>query len=136
MKRWFFENLGLKVLAFFIAVALWANVDLRQVLDHRKMTVRLEFTDVPPGMSLAHGTKTSVSVLLIGNKEKIQDLDPDDLDAEASLKAYSQGREEMTVRPKVQLLPEGVEASIREIKVSLVPSNDQGEPVKKKKTRR
>ena len=136
MRRWIFENLSLKILAFFIAVALWANVDLRQVLDHRKMTARLEFTDIPAGMALRAGTKSSVSVLLIGNKEKVQDLDPDDLDAVASLKGYVQGQDELTVHPKIQSLPEGVEASVREIKLRLVPLNDTRENPKKKKSRR
>lgn len=136
MKRWFFENWGLKILAFFIAIALWANVDLRQVLDRRKMTVGLEYADIPAGLGLGSGNKTSVSILLIGNKEKIRDLDPDDLQAVVSLKGAVSGKGELTVRPKVQSLPEGVEASVKEIKINLEQVNEVKEPSKKKKPRR
>lgn len=136
MKRWFFENLGLKALALLIAVALWANVDLRQVLDHRKMTVHLDFTDIPAGMGLDPGTKNSVSLLLIGSKEKVQDMDPDDLDAVVSLKGYAPGQEEMVVRPKVPSLPDGVTASVKEIKVRLRSLEDPRETPKKRRSRR
>ncbi len=52
MKRWIFENFNLKVLAVFIAFLLWSYVDLKQVLDHKHLTLYVELTDIPTGMDV------------------------------------------------------------------------------------
>jgi YbbR domain-containing protein len=119
MKRWVFENFNLKVLAVFIAFLLWAYVDLKQVLDHKHLTLYVELTDIPAGMALDPAVKTSVSVMLIG--KNVKDLEADDLDATASLKGTTPGQEEIVVRPKIEQLPEGVTASVHDLKVHLVP---------------
>jgi YbbR domain-containing protein len=121
MKRWIFENFNLKVLAVLIAFLLWGYVDLKQVLDHKHLTLYVELTDIPAGMTLDPAVKTSVSVMLIG--KNVKDLEADDLDATASLKGFSPGQEEIVVRPKIEQLPEGVTASIHDLKVHLLPLN-------------
>lgn len=128
MKRWVFENFNLKVLAVFIAFLLWAYVDLKQVLDHKHLTLYVELTDVPAGMILDPNTKTSVSVMLIG--KNVKDLEADDLDATASLKDVSPGQQEIMVRPKIEQLPEGVTASVHDLKVRLIPLNTPKESSK------
>ena len=130
MPRWLFENLRLKLLAVLIASTLWAYVDMRQVLDHRRMNVRLELTDLPEGIALGPTTRMSVVVQLVGNKEAIQDLDPEDLTAVASLKAFPATPGEVTVHPKVGDLPKGVTASAKDVKVELVPAGKQDPPKK------
>src|ERR1039458_4483276 len=121
MKRWFFENFNLKVLAVFIAVLLWAYVDLKQVLDHKRLTLHLELTDIPAGMTLDPAVKSSVSVMLIG--KNVKELEADDLDATASLKNFPPGQAEAVVHPKIEELPDGVTASVHDLKIRLVPLN-------------
>jgi len=118
MKRWIFENFNLKVLAVFIAFFLWAYVDLKQVLDHKRLVLQLELTDLPAGMAVDPAEKNSVSVMLIG--KNVKELEPDDLEATASLKGATPGQSEFTVRPKIQQLPEGVTASVHDFKVKLI----------------
>ena len=128
MKRWILENFNLKVLAVFIAFLLWAYVDLKQVLDHKHLTLYVGLTDIPAGMTPDPNMKTSVSVMLIG--KNVKDLEPDDLDATASLKDVQPGQEETVVRPKIEQLPEGVTASVHDLKVHLVPLDAAKEPSK------
>lgn len=130
MKRWIFENFNLKLLAIFIAFLLWAYVDLKQVLDHKHLTLYVELTDIPAGMALDPTAKTSVSVMLIG--KNVKDLEADDLDATASLKDTPPGQEEVVVRPKIQQLPEGVTASVHDLKVHLIALNAPPEPSSRK----
>jgi hypothetical protein len=130
MKRWIFENFNLKVLAVFIAFLLWAYVDLKQVLDHKHLTLYVELTDIPAGMMLDPMVKTSVSVMLIG--KNVKDLEADDLDATASLKDVALDQEEVVVRPKILQLPEGVTASIHDLKVHLIPLDPSMESKKRK----
>ena len=132
MYRWLFENLRLKLLALLIGVSLWAYVDSRQVLDHKKMRVHVDFTDIPAGMALSASVKKTVTVQLVGSKETLQDLEPDDLSAEVSLKNYPAGQEEAEVTPKIDSLPKGVTASVAEIKVKLVVTDEPKDNGKKK----
>lgn len=132
MRRWLFQNLGLKILAFAIAIALWAYVGSRQMLD-RRMTLHLELTDIPAGMTLDPDVRTSIPVVFSGRKDTVLDLDPEDLKAVVSLRSVGSGQREVTVQPKVQPQPQGVPPpSIAPIKVHLVPLNP---PKKTKKGR-
>ena len=132
MNRWLFENLRLKLLAVLIASILWAYVDMRQVLDHRKMTVKLEVTDIPSGVVPDPSMRMFTSVTLVGNKEAIQDLDPEDVTAVVSLKGYLANPGEVTINPRVEDLPKGVTASTKDVKVILVavPSKPADPPKK------
>lgn len=133
MKRWIFENLGLKVMAVFIAFALWAYVGSRQVLD-RKMTLHIEYTDIPTGMTMGSNVRTSIPVVLSGRKENLLDLDPDQLKAVVSLKGYQPGQKEMTVHPKVPDLPNGISSNVSDIQVPLAPlAEPKALPKKKQK---
>lgn len=130
MKRWLFENFGLKVTAVLIACALWAYVDLKQVLEKKRLTVHLEITDMPAGMALDPSTKTSISVLLIG--KDVKDLESDDIDATASLKGVSAGEQDIVVHPKIEDLPSGVAASIHDVKIHLISLNEPKNGSRKK----
>ena len=90
----------------------------------------MELTDIPAGMVLDPNVKTSVSVMLIG--KNVKDLEPDDLDAVASLKGTPLGQEEILVRPKIEQLPEGVTASVHDLKVHLIPLDTPDESPKRK----
>ena len=98
MNRWLFENLGLKILALFIAIALWAYVGTRQIID-RRVTVSVELTDIPPGVTVDPRVRTSVPVVLTGRKESVLDLDGDDLTAVVSLKGTTPDESEVLVHP-------------------------------------
>ncbi len=130
MKRWLLENLGLKLLAVLIAVGLWAYVGSRQVYMERR-TLPLEYRDMPPGVTLDSGAKTSVAVVLTGRTENFKELDRDELKAVVSLKAYLLGQREMTVRPKVLPLPAGIKADLQDLMVPLVTFKDPKERKKK-----
>jgi len=124
MKRWLFENLSLKFLSLAIAVGLWAYVGSRLVYTERQ-NIPLEFRDMPAGVSLDKGAKTSIAVVLSGRTERFKELDRDELKAVVSLKAYLTGQKEITVHPKVQPLPTGIKASLPDLIVPLVPMKDQ-----------
>lgn len=133
MKRLIFENFGLKVLAVAIAVILWAYVGSRQVLE-RRMTLRIEYSDIPTGITLGSNVKTSFQTTLIGRKDSVLDLSPEDLKATVSLKGYVAGQKEILVHPKIQNLPNGVTANLVDYVVPLVIQDaPKGAPKKKGK---
>jgi YbbR domain-containing protein len=122
MRRWFLENLGLKAMAFFIALALWAYVGSRQVLE-QKMTLNLELTDIPAGMMVDSNVKTTIPVVFVGRKDAILKLDPDGLTAVVDLKDFAPTKKDMIVHPtvRVQPLPSGVTIPATTIAVHLIP---------------
>lgn len=131
MKRWLFDNLGLKLLALLITFVLWAFVGSQEILE-RKMTLRLELADIPAGVTVDSKLKTNLQVTLTGRKESVLEVDPEQVKAVVSLKAYQPGLREMVVRPKVQPLPNGVTANVNDLQVSLLPQEEPKPPQKKK----
>ena len=123
MKRWLFQNIGLKLLSVLIAFALWAYVGSRQVYMERRV-IPLEIRDMPAGVTLDSGVKTSIPVVLTGRTENFKELDRDELKAVVSLKATLPGQREITVHPKVLPLPSGIKADLSDLMIPLVPVKD------------
>jgi YbbR domain-containing protein len=132
MKRWLFQNIGLKFLSLIIAFALWAYVGSRQVLEQR-LNVQLEFADMPAGMTLDPSLKTNISVSLTGRKDRILDIDPEDLRAVVSLHNAQSGQKEIVVHPKIQPLPIGVTANVADVTLHLIPLTDNSKKTIKKR---
>jgi YbbR domain-containing protein len=132
MKRWFFQNIGLKFLSLIIAFALWAYVGSRQVLEQH-LNVQLEFADMPAGMTLDPSLKTNISVNLTGRKDRILDIDPEDLRAVVSLRNAQSGQKEIVVHPKIQPLPIGVTANVADVTLHLIPLTDNSKKSIKKR---
>jgi hypothetical protein len=132
MKRWLFQNIGLKFLALVIAFALWAYVGSRQVLE-QKLSLHLEFADMPAGMTLDPGVKTNISVSLTGRKDRVLDIDPDDLTALVSLRDAQPGQKVVVVHPRVQPLPVGVTANVADVTLHLIPLDSDSPKPKRKR---
>ena len=132
MKRCLFQNMGLKFLSLLIAFALWAYVGSRQVLEQR-LNLHLEFADMPVGMTLDPNVKTNISVNLTGRKDRILDIDPEDLIAVVSLRNAEPGQKDIVVHPKVQPLPIGVTANVADVTLHLIPLVDNSKKPTKKK---
>jgi len=133
MKRWLLQNMGLKFLSVLIAVALWAYVGSRQVLEQR-LNLHVEFADMPAGMTLEPNVKTNISVNLTGRKDRILDIDPEDLRAVVSLRNAQPGQKEIVVHPRVQPLPVGVTANVADMTLHLIPLTDNSKKSKKKRS--
>jgi len=131
MKRWFFQNIGLKFLSLLIAVALWAYVGSRQVLEQR-LSLHLEFSDMPAGMTLDPNVHTNISVTLVGRKDRVLEIDPQDLHAVVSLHNAQPGQKEITVHPHIQPLPSGVSVNTPDITLKLIPIVDNSKKHKGK----
>lgn len=130
MKRWLFQNIGLKLLSLLIAFALWAYVGSRQVLEQR-VTLHLEFADMPASMTLDPNVSTNISVVLIGRKDRVLDIDPQALHAVVSLKNAQPGQKEITVHPHIQPIPAGVNVNTPDVTVKLIPSADNSKKHKR-----
>jgi hypothetical protein len=122
MKRLFFENFWLKVLALLIACVLWAYVGWREFTT-KKASLALQLTEIPEGMAVDDNVKTRVIVVFKGRKDILDSIDPDELVAVMSLKGVEAGPKDLIVRPPIQVQPKpsGVVVTAPNIAVHLIP---------------
>jgi hypothetical protein len=121
--RWLFEDIGLKLTALTLAFILWAFVGTNQVLE-RKMDLKAVFTDVPTGAVLTEDVRNTVSVILVGRREKVLDLDPGNLKAQVSLKGLPVPVKDYPVKVVIQDLPKGVALDAAPVLISLKNADD------------
>ncbi len=124
MKRWFFENMGLKFLSLLIALCLWAYVGSQQFLQ-LSIRLPLEVQDIPAGMKVDSDLKTSVPVVFSGRKDRIRDLDREheELKAVMSLKGTVPSDKELLIYPAVRVEPKPKDVTVLapNLPIHLVP---------------
>jgi len=104
--RFLRENLGYKVLALALSIALWANVKLRQEPFTTALPLPLQVRNVPEQM-VAVPSATQVSVVLYGPRVYVSNLDADKLKAYVNLGDTSPGhhREDVSVEVPGNIKP-------------------------------
>jgi len=123
-----------RVLAILDSHSKWPHrrihhLELRKALEQAQIVAAEEVAvDV---VTLDSDVRTSLPVVLSGRKDTVLDIDQEELKAVVSLKVAAPGQKEVVVHPRVQPLPQGVTASLSDLKVHLVPLNVP--KVKKKK---
>jgi len=88
--RFLRENIGYKLLALFLSVALWANVKLHQEPLTVAEQARVELRGVPDGLVATTGA-AQVTVVLYGPKVYVSRLTPDALTAYVDLRGAAPG---------------------------------------------
>jgi hypothetical protein len=124
-QRWlraiFVEDLGLKLLALVISLALWYGVTgQRTPTTVRMQGVRLNFR-LPPSMEISNEPRTEVEVTLTGNKPALERINARDLIAYVDVSDYKPGERsvQLTQERVTMGLPEGVR--IDDIEPNTVP---------------
>jgi YbbR domain-containing protein len=83
-------NIGYKLLALVLSVALWANVKLHQEPLTTAQQIRLEMRGVPDGLVASSGV-SQVTAVLYGPKVYVTRLTPEDLTAFVALRGAAAG---------------------------------------------
>ncbi len=78
MKKFFLDNLGLKIAAFLLSVVLWVFVTSRGQSE-MSLDVPLEFKNVPSGLELVNRNIKTVSVIIKGQERFIKNVRPSDV---------------------------------------------------------
>jgi len=120
MRGWF-ENLGLKLTALTLAVFLWAYVGSSEVLE-RSVDLRLVFTNQPAGAVLTGDVKSTLTVVLVGRREKVLPISPGALKIIATLKDVPVPVRDYPIKTLIDGLPKGVAAEAPALLVSLAPA--------------
>lgn len=120
LKRLFFQDWLLKIIALVITLALWLSVGgLRQPVSKRLSNVQLSFS-YPSDMELINSSVKEVDLILTGDKSKIEKLRREDLVIVVDLSGLKSGDKTVRLSPEnidVEL-PSGVK--IEEIQPSKI----------------
>ena len=124
-QRWlraiFIEDIGLKLLALAISLALWYGVTgQRTPTTVRMQGVRLNFR-LPPNMEISNDPRSEVEVTLTGNKPALERINARDLIAYVDVSDYKPGERsvQLTQERVTMGLPDGVR--IDDIEPNTVP---------------
>lgn len=105
------RNLGTKLLALAIAIALWFvfSVQRRERISERSYRVPLSVVNVPPPTIIASPIPGAVDVRVRGPFTALRQLDPDKLETVIDLAEAPQGEKIYRLAPEDVNVPEGVE---------------------------
>jgi YbbR-like protein len=102
------ENVGLKVLAFLLALLLFA-VSRQPIAEVRLSGVPLEFRGIGQGLEISGDVAQSVSVRLRGPRDVVRNLSPNQLLVIANLSNKESGERNVQLRPDDVSPPDNVE---------------------------
>jgi YbbR domain-containing protein len=90
MKKFFFENLGLKIAAVLLAIVLWVFVTSRGQSE-MSIDVPLEFHDIPQGLEIVNHTIKTVSLAIKGQERFIKNIRASDIRVSLDLNKAKKG---------------------------------------------
>lgn len=102
-----FRNLGLKVAALGLGTLLWVTISGQQV--ERRVSVQLQFRNVPASLELTGDTPPTVNVRLRGAAGQISALEPGQVVATLDLTDARPGPRVFPLTPEHVSVPLGVE---------------------------
>jgi YbbR domain-containing protein len=107
LRRFASRNLGLKLLALFLAVAAWWFVaGESKVLV--SFTIPLEMRNVPVGMTITNNPERQVEVRLSGPSSLLSGMRPSEISAAVDLTAAHGGRQIFTLDDRAVKVPPGI----------------------------
>jgi YbbR domain-containing protein len=110
MRKFLFENLGLKITAVLLSVLLWLFASSRG-LSEIALDVPLEFKDIPPGLELMNHSIKVVGVNIKGQERVIRTVRPSDIRASVDLSKAKKGESIYSINKNNLTLPPGVTAT-------------------------
>lgn len=108
LRRYVFQNFGLKLLSLFIAVLLWMAV-AREPMAEVAITVPIEFHNAPDNLEISSEYIPQVQVRERGPAGVVHDLGPSEVHAIIDLRSASPGEHTYDLAPNKIRAPRDVE---------------------------
>jgi len=107
MKRFFFENIGLKLSAVFLSIVLWFYVTSRGQSEIF-IDLPLEFVNLPPGLELVNHSVKMVSLNIRGQQTIINSIKPSNIKVTVDMSKAKKGENIYYITRDDIKLPGGV----------------------------
>lgn len=90
MKKFFLDNLGLKIAAVLLSIVLWVFVTSRGQSEI-SIDVPLEFLNIPPGLEIVNRSVKTVSLSIKGQERLVKNLRPSEIRVSIDLSKARKG---------------------------------------------
>jgi YbbR domain-containing protein len=130
-RLWPFRHIGLKLMAFGIALLLWLAVSGEETVE-RGLRIPLELQQLPPGIELTGDVPTTVDVRVQGGSSTLSRVGPGDVVAVLDLRSAGQGRRVFPMTQDQVRAPFGVDVvqvTPSAITLTFEPSGSKRVPV-------
>jgi YbbR domain-containing protein len=107
MKKFFLENLGLKIAAVLVSVVLWIFVTSRGQSEI-SIDVPLEFKNVPASFEMVNHSVKAISLNVKGQERIIKNIRPSDIRVSIDLSKARKGESVYYIHREEIKLPHGV----------------------------
>jgi hypothetical protein len=131
LRKYIFNNAGLKLLALAISFLLWATYTA-EPYSEVGFLVPLEFTTMPPQLEISGDVPTAARIRVRGRSALVRRMVSADLNLRLDLKDAKQGTVTVQITPQMVGAPFGatvVQVEPAEIHVTLVPRPGPAPPV-------
>jgi YbbR domain-containing protein len=130
LRKYVFNNAGLKLLALAISFLLWATYTA-EPYSEVGFVVPLEFTTMPPQLEISGDVPTAARIRVRGRSAMVRRMVAADLNLRLDLKEAKQGTMLLELSPRMVGAPFGVtvvQVEPAEIHVTLVPRGRPAPP--------
>jgi YbbR domain-containing protein len=107
MKKFFFENIGLKIASVLLAIALWVFVTSRGQSEI-SVDVPLEFKNIPAGLEIVSHSVKTVSLGIKGQERLIKNIKPAEIRVSIDLSKAKKGEDIFYIHRDDVKLPHAV----------------------------
>jgi YbbR domain-containing protein len=116
MKKFFLENLGLKIAAVLLSVVLWVFVTSRGQSE-LSIDVPLEFHDIPQGLEIVNHTVKTVTLAIKGQERFIKNIRASGIRVSLDLNKAKKGEGIYYIQRDDIILPHAITVT------NIIPSN-------------
>ena len=106
IRKLFLDNLGLKVLAVLLSIALWVFATSHG-LSEVSLDVPLELKNIPSGLELVSHSAKVVSLSIRGQERLIRNIRPSDIRVSVDMSKAKKGESTYPINKKTIRLPKG-----------------------------
>ena len=107
MKKFIFNNFGLKIASIILAVILWFLASSRGQSEIF-IDVQLEFMNIPSGLELINSTEKTISLNIKGSEKYIKNIKPSDVRAFLDLGKAKKGESTYYIAKENIQLPRSI----------------------------
>lgn len=90
MRKFFLENLGLKLAALLLSIVLWIFVTSRGQTEI-SLDIPLEFANIPSGLEIVNNTAKTVSLTVKGYERIVRDIKQSDISISVDMSKAKKG---------------------------------------------
>ncbi|MGH7900207.1 MAG: CdaR family protein [Thermodesulfobacteriota bacterium] len=109
-KNTFFKNLGKKILAIVIAIAIWFLVSIESNVE-KEITMIVNYVNLPKGLVITNNPPEDLNLVVRGPRSRLSTLSPQNFEFSLDLSNVTQGVSKFDIRTDQIKPPRGLQVT-------------------------